>query len=609
MGAACSSPSHVPEEEALPASSYPLTTEESGTSENVRQHMFQFMKAKWGEDTVSPEALTWVNLLIQMLWPEMDKVVKHIVYDKITPRMQDIAGQKSSSLKDMHFSQFTLGSSHPTVTGVHVSTTPWGGGKVRMFIDYNADIHVELCALKMRFGMKGFHLAGEFALLMRPKMEDYPGNVGGMTMYFTNRPTIDIDFTGMANIVDMAGVNKIVRQVMGDVLAEKLVLPNSITQVIGFDDLTVYPPVMGPPHPPIGALRVRLVKVEGVRDGDINLMPWLTKVDDNYVRFIVGDNHWKAPCARLPQERTFPIMDIMQMLAIEVWDEDQFSADDLLGTAGEFTMAEAQAINGPLQVRDPTRKEGQGGTLTLEVQWYDAIPYKLAEESNMVVMQIQEVKLYFKVEGKIAVRAKLGADSRRTRANNPMKSNVKINTVKSVLEDMRERLKEEGLKEDAIERLCAPEGLRITSEPMRVGINNNCSFPVVAEVLRSHSLELEIVNVLNKKKENVLGTFSHPLATLIEKPGEQAANMKIESEQGQMEVICSLFLCALEPGTAPVGGKFAHTFNRPAVQSEKESRIAETSATQKDPTASQTEAKPQRVSMVGRMLGGGSRGK
>lgn len=522
-------------------------------------HALRFVDhmSKWSPDTVGPEALQWVNKLLEILWPEMDKVARHIVHDKITPRMQEKAGQKMPQLKDMHFSHFTLGTATPKVTGLHVSTTPFGGSKVRMMVDYKSDIAVEVLAMKMKVGMRAFHLSGEMCVLMRPVMEDYPGNVGGMTMYFVNRPRIDLDFTGLANIADLGGIKGIVRQTIGDVLAEKLVLPNAITNVIGYDDLLVYPPVMGPPHPPVAAVSIRLVKAADIRDGDFHLNPFATKVEDNYVKYVMGDVTWKAPIGNLPQERTFTVMDVMQTMSISVWDEDSITADDFLGTVGTYTMSEIEALSGrDIQVNDPSRKEGKGGVLQMEVHFFNIKPFRLGPSENIVVIQFQEVFLHFKPEGKVFVRAKLGSETRTTRASNPMTSAVKSKTVQSVIKDMQERLRKEGVQEDLIERVTVLEGLQAVSSFSRVPLNINISFPVATKDMGSGMIDIEVVQQLTKKKEHVLGTYRHALEVFGSDPSKELdEKMEIDGDGGKIEVKASMFVCALEKGSAPVGGK------------------------------------------------------
>uniref|UniRef100_A0A7S2N2V1 SMP-LTD domain-containing protein n=1 Tax=Alexandrium andersonii TaxID=327968 RepID=A0A7S2N2V1_9DINO len=556
MGQACSAcPSPGSEEQLI---DYGATAERSAADEPVKNHYhFVDYMAKWTPDTVGPEALEWVNKLIEILWPEMDKVAKHIVHDKITPRMQDKAAEKLARLKDIRFSHFTLGTATPRITGLHVSTTPYGGSKVRMMVDYQSDMAVELLAMGMKIGMRQFHLSGEMVVLMRPKMEDYPGNVGGCTMYFVNRPRIDLDFTGLANLADLGGIKGIVRQTIGDMFAEKLVLPNAVTNVFGFDDLTVYPPVLGPPHPPVAALIIKVVKATGIRDGDFNFNPFATKVEDNYVKFTFGDSAWKAPIGNLGQEHTFIVMDTMQKMSISVWDEDTITADDFLGHVGDFTVSELETLNGKdLQVHDPERKEGRGGIMQMEVSFYNVRPFKLSSERNMVVMQFQEVLLHFKPEGTVCARVKCGAETRTTRATKPMVSQIKVKTVDSVLQDMKERMKKEGVQEDVVERVTKHEGLQALSQASRVPLNVNVSFPVSTRDMECQSLEIEIVLMLPKKKEHVLGVYKHSMKVFLNDPEkEHDEKLDIKSDLGQIEVKASMFICALEMGSAPVGGK------------------------------------------------------
>eukprot|EP00419_Tripos_fusus_P036764 CAMPEP_0172763254 /NCGR_PEP_ID=MMETSP1074-20121228/174969_1 /TAXON_ID=2916 /ORGANISM="Ceratium fusus, Strain PA161109" /LENGTH=52 /DNA_ID=CAMNT_0013597797 /DNA_START=62 /DNA_END=216 /DNA_ORIENTATION=- len=50
-----------------------------------------------------------------------------------------------------------------------------------------------------------------------------------------------MDFTGLANVADFGGISDLVRNTMSEVLAQKIVLPNAVTQLVGYTDAAVYP--------------------------------------------------------------------------------------------------------------------------------------------------------------------------------------------------------------------------------------------------------------------------------------------------------------------------------------------------------------------------------
>mmetsp|Transcript_37771 Transcript_37771/g.87740 ORF Transcript_37771/g.87740 Transcript_37771/m.87740 type:complete len:605 (-) Transcript_37771:106-1920(-) len=507
------------------------------------------------DDVVSVEALRWVNRTFEILWPEMDKVAQAIVEHRITPKIQEVAGAKHHSLKDVHFSKFTLGNAHPTISGLTVCKGAHGGSKLRMVVEYNSDMNVQFVAMKMHFGMKSFLLIGEVVVLLRPYLEGFPNKVGGITMYFVNRPRIEMDFTGIANIADIGGISGVVRQAIMDMMAEKMVLPNAITELVGIESLTVYPPVMGSPHPPIGALRINLVSAKGLKDGDWHLNPLATAVDDNYVRFTIGAQVFKAPVRKLPQAHTFSVLDVMQRIFIDVYDEDQWTADDFLGSAGSFTIAEAKALSGvEVKVIDHTSKDQDGGILTMEVEFLSVMCNKLGRDTTFVVLQTQEVTLPSELEGKIIVRGAVGKDERDTPAAKPM-GRQSTDLVKSVMEEVRERCKKEGMKDAAVKRVTDLTGLKSVTEGFKLAVNNDLSFPVPTTELKDAALKLSIVQKVSKT-ETALGSIDLPLGNFAKDPSMLRRDpIEIKSANGTIQVAATLFVSGLEITDVPEEAK------------------------------------------------------
>lgn len=519
--------------------------------------------------TADGQAINWVNDLLTLLWPDMEKVAKTIIDEKITPLMQEKAPSRFG-LKEIHFSHFTLGKVTPRIERLAcVQAEAFGGTRCHLFVEYDSDVHVEMDAGHMvKLGVKSFKLSGEAVVLIRPVMAEIQGCVGGCTFYFSNRPKIEMDFTGLANVADFGGISDVVRGVISQVLAEKIVLPNAITQLVGYTDVAVYPLVMGPPHPPIGVLRVTTVKAEGIKSGDWNLWPTSAAVDDNYIKFTMGDQEWKAPTAEMGKSHCFLVHDSLQRLSIDVFDEDQWTQDDYLGKVGDWTAEEAEGYSDKLlHLHDPEEPNADAGHLQFKVEYLKTLPLELPSDVDMclVVTHFKEVTLpSTEVKGKIAVRCQIGAinEPKTTTAAKEM-GTAKMKIAKNVLEDVEKRLQDEGVEAKVIQKVTKIEGLKIEKDLMQVAINCHLNFLVsLAQMPATEalSMDLTLIELPDKKEKDkeeiILGTASHPLQELIDKPsGDIDVDIPIAAQVGGETRIYTLQvsaqICALQPHKPP----------------------------------------------------------
>jgi len=459
-----------------------------------------------------------------------------------------------------------------------VPSEAFGGTRCHLFVEYDSDMQVELGipGHGLTLGMKSFKISGEAVLLLRPVMEEITGCVGGCTFYFSNRPKIEMDFTGLANVADFGGISDIVRGVMHQVLADKMVLPNAITQLIGYTNVAVYPLVMGPPHPPIGVLQVTTVKAEGIKSGDWNLWP-STAADDNYIKFTMGDQEWKAPTAEMGKSHHFFVHDSLQRLSIDVFDKDQWSKDDYLGKVGDWTAEEAEGFsNKLLHLHDPEEPTTDAGHLQFQVEYLKTLPLELLSETDMclVVAHFKEVSMpSSEIKGKIAIRCQIGDvnEPRTTKAGKPLGAGLR-KIAHKILKDVEKRLQDEGMEDNVIQKVVKLEGLEIENELMKVAINCHLNFLVsFAQMPATEQLKMDLTLIelpdpkAKDKEETILGSTSCSLQELIERPKEDInKDIEITSQVGDGEprrytVQVSAQICALQPHKPPPAAIVDHT--------------------------------------------------
>lgn len=422
--------------------------------------------------------LDWLNFLISHTWPQMGQLASNIVEVHIEPLLREKLPER---LKGMKLSKFTIGERPGKFERFEVYDLPNGTSCVHAALDCHSEMQIEWEVKGFTFGIKDISLIGEIVFLLRPFIEELPGT-GGVTVFFINPPELDFKFTGVARVAEFKGVKSMIRSVLDDVLADVLVMPNVITQLMRYSDFSLYPMVMGDPVP-IGLLRIKTLKAKDLPSGDINCLGLLGGgVDDNYIKVSLGNDKWTAKVKKsaLGATHDFVVYDPEQQLRIDLWDEDQYTDDDHMGRAGPFGLHEAMELSDKsIQLYDPSDSAKPAGTLVLQVDYYLGTPRTLGPVLNAIMLPIREVHMPpAKENSKVYIRAELGAVQKRSRVGVVMKSHLKEHTVASVMGDMQERLRKHGLSDVDIQKLTTTDGLSCNSDQISMAINECMTFMI-----------------------------------------------------------------------------------------------------------------------------------
>ncbi|CAB1315107.1 unnamed protein product, partial [Coregonus sp. 'balchen'] len=117
------------------------------------------------------------------------------------------------------------------VVGVKAHTENESGQvMLDVYISYvgNVEINVEVKRYFCKAGVKGIQLHGMMRVILEPLIGDVP-IVGAVTMFFIRRPKLDINWTGLTNLLDIPGLNIMSDTMIMDTIASFLVLPNRLT--------------------------------------------------------------------------------------------------------------------------------------------------------------------------------------------------------------------------------------------------------------------------------------------------------------------------------------------------------------------------------------------
>jgi len=318
-----------------------------------------------GHDKIPAE---WLNLMVNRLWSRIDKALKKIMQDTVEPlinaQLRELFHLKSfGKVNEFHFARFTLGDVSPLLGPVQVSefTTKTGLPGVEMVVpvDLKSKVDVQMKAVLASFGAKSIDFTGDLVIRMVPLLDEVPV-LGGIVAYFRELPKIDMDFTGLANIVDLVpGFDTLVHGVINNVMLQMLVLPNVISVPIGKEEQGVDRAPLNNPSP-IGVLKVTALKARKLVAHDWHLMSKSTS--DPFVRCEISASEWKSstvagtcdPIWLDDDWHNFMVFDFGQRLKVEVFDA---------GTLGSVLIGHAR----PLVVKEII---GSGSKNKVSVQLY-----------------------------------------------------------------------------------------------------------------------------------------------------------------------------------------------------------------------------------------------
>uniref|UniRef100_A0A674B9P2 Extended synaptotagmin 1 n=1 Tax=Salmo trutta TaxID=8032 RepID=A0A674B9P2_SALTR len=200
--------------------------------------------------------------------------------------------------------------------------------------DYAGDveINVEIKKYFCKAGVKGIQLHGKLRVILEPLIGDVP-LVGAITMFFIRRPKLDINWTGLTNMLDIPGLNAMSDTMIMDAIASYLVLPNRLTIPLVAD---LHVAQLRSPLPR-GVVRIHLLEAEELTAKDTVIKGIVDGKSDPYAVLRVGTQTFTSHTVDSnlnPQWREMFEVIVHEVpgqeLEVEVFDKDQ-NQDDFLG--------------------------------------------------------------------------------------------------------------------------------------------------------------------------------------------------------------------------------------------------------------------------------------
>jgi Ca2+-dependent lipid-binding protein len=278
------------------------------------------------------EHVNFLADILNRLWPYIAKAGADEIRAAVEPTFAETL---PGPLKTLRFTKIDLGQIPIVMDNIIVHELKDGYVQFDLDVlwDSNSDIQLRADYIGS-FGVKSIKLCGRMSFLLKPLSNVLP-IVSAIQYCFINPPTLQLDFTGLANVADFSVIEKSIRGTLQKVIADLMVLPKRMLFKMdaSCDLRTFY-------QRPIGIASVTCVRGRGFKvekstigKGDI---------PDVYCSIKLGcEESWKTSVIKdsvspeWNEMKDFILSDTDQIISVEAWDSDSgtFDSDDFLGSA------------------------------------------------------------------------------------------------------------------------------------------------------------------------------------------------------------------------------------------------------------------------------------
>ncbi|XP_038654291.1 extended synaptotagmin-2 isoform X6 [Scyliorhinus canicula] len=325
------------------------------------------------------ERVEWINKTVKKMWPFICQFVEKLLKETIEPAVRGA----NSHLSTFNFTKVDVGSKPLRIDGVKTYTENIDSRQIilDLQISYvgNCDIELEIKRYFCRAGVKSVQMHGVLRVILEPLIGDMP-LVGAISLFFLRRPLLEINWTGLTNLLDIPGLNGMSDTIILDIISNYMVLPNRITVPL-VNELQLAElrfPV------PKGLLRIHLIEAQDLQWKDTFLKGLVKGKSDPYSVLYVGNQMFQSKTIKESLNPKWnEVYEALiyenpgQELEIELFDEDP-DKDDFLGSLN-IDLIEVQKS----QFVDQwfTLDEVSSGKLHLKLEWLSLLPIaeKLAE--------------------------------------------------------------------------------------------------------------------------------------------------------------------------------------------------------------------------------------
>ncbi|XP_018428248.1 PREDICTED: extended synaptotagmin-2 [Nanorana parkeri] len=364
------------------------------------------------------ERAEWLNKTVKHMWPYICQFIDKLFRETIEPAVRGA----NAHLSTFSFTKIDMGTQPLRVNGVKVYTE--NVDKRQIILDLkisfvgNTEIDLEIKRYFCRAGVKSIQLHGTMRVILEPLIGDIP-IIGALSIFFLKKPLLDINWTGLTNLLDIPGLNGISDTIILDIISNYLVLPNRITVPL-VSDLQISQlrfPI------PKGVLRIHFIEAQDLMWKDTYMKGLIKGKSDPYGVIRIGNQVFQS---KVIKENLNPKWNEVyeafihehpgQELEIELFDEDS-DKDDFLGSL----LIDLEELEKERVVDEWfTLDEATSGKLHLKLEWLS--PKSTAENLDKVLSSIKADKDQAN-DGLSAALLVLYLDSARNLPNNPLEIN------------------------------------------------------------------------------------------------------------------------------------------------------------------------------------------
>uniref|UniRef100_I3JA21 Extended synaptotagmin-like protein 3 n=1 Tax=Oreochromis niloticus TaxID=8128 RepID=I3JA21_ORENI len=277
------------------------------------------------------EKVQWLNKVLEQAWPFFGMYMEKLLRENIQKSVRAC----NTALKAFTFTKIHFGNIPLKITGIRAYTHEVEHREVilDMNLSYVGDVDIDAQVNPaITAGVKGLKLHGMMRVILEPLIGQAP-LVGGVTFFFIRRPTLEINWTGMTNVLDSPAFGSLSEETIIDIIASLMVLPNRMC--IPLIDQVKMDQMRFPL--PRGVVRVHLLEARDLVAKDTYMMGLVKGKSDPYATLRVGNRNFKSKTIK---ENLHPKWNEVyefvvheapgQELELELYDEDT-DKDDFLG--------------------------------------------------------------------------------------------------------------------------------------------------------------------------------------------------------------------------------------------------------------------------------------
>ncbi|XP_057368362.1 extended synaptotagmin-1-like isoform X2 [Daphnia carinata] len=326
----------------------------------------------------------WLNKILKQVWPNVGHYVRNIILESVQPGIRE--SLKAYKLGGFKMEKISLGTMPFRVGGVKVYDKNVSRNEIVMDMDicYAGDCDIRFSVKGLKGGIKDFQMSGMLRVVMKPLISQIP-LFGGIQIFFLNSPSVDFNLIGVVDVLDMPGLNGILRRVIIEQIGAFLVLPNKLSFTLS----DVVSPIAVKIPEPSGVLRVRVVeakqlmkmdRVLGIGKSDpyaivtVGSQEFRTKTISNTI-----NPKWDFYCEFVAHEQR------SQLCFLRIFDRDETTGDDdSLGKATVDIYSIAKVGKKDMWV---TLEDVKSGMIHLELTWFS-----LMDDPVMLKMHAAETQ-------------------------------------------------------------------------------------------------------------------------------------------------------------------------------------------------------------------------